>query len=66
MMSDMRFNGDEDSYLGLLNRDRVPMFRIASIFSHFTLKMDAARTSEMLVPYHNTTRRHIPEHLDLN
>jgi hypothetical protein len=32
---------------------------------HFTLKMEAACTSETFVPYHNTTRRHNPEDLDL-
>jgi hypothetical protein len=32
----------------------------------FTLKMEAARSSEMLVSYHNTTWRHNPKDLDLN
>jgi len=34
--------------------------------SQFTLKTEAAQSSEMLVPYHNNTRRHNPEDLNLN
>jgi hypothetical protein len=34
-------------------------------WSHFTLNVDAALPSEMLVSY-NTARRHNPEHLNLN
>jgi hypothetical protein len=32
---------------------------------HFILKMEAAWTFETMVAYHNTTRRHNPEELDL-
>jgi hypothetical protein len=32
---------------------------------YFTLKMEAARTSEMLVSYHNITRHNNPEDLEV-
>jgi hypothetical protein len=33
---------------------------------HFSLKMEAARSSRMSVSYHNTTWQQNPEDLDLN
>jgi len=37
---------------------------IFPIAIHFTLKMEARRSSETLVSYRNTTRRYSPEHLE--
>jgi hypothetical protein len=35
------------------------------VYLHFTLKMEAALSSETMVSYYNTTWRHNPEDLDL-
>jgi hypothetical protein len=37
---------------------RVKWMELGSGPTHFTLKMEAARFSEMFVPYHITRRRH--------
>jgi len=33
--------------------------------THFIVKMEAVRSSEMLISYRSTTRRHYPENLDM-
>jgi hypothetical protein len=41
------------------------IYAIFSHTGHFTPKVKAAWTSEMLVSYHNTAQHHNPEELDL-
>jgi hypothetical protein len=43
----------------------VAMFQV-EVFWFVTLKIEIERTSETLLSYHNATRRHKPEDLDLN
>jgi len=40
--------------------------RFLSVASHFTLKREAAGSSEILVYYHNSIRRHSSDNIDLN
>jgi hypothetical protein len=40
--------------------------KLEFIANNFTLKLEAALSSETVVPYHNTTWRHNLEDLDLN
>jgi len=60
------FNIDEYSSQGLLGCDAMYCCsRIPISVSHFALKMEAVRSSEMLVSYHNTTWHQNPEDLKL-
>jgi hypothetical protein len=45
---------------------RVKSLHVLEDHAKFTLKNEAASSSETLVSYHNTRRRHSPEDLNLN
>jgi hypothetical protein len=50
---------------------RIEVFTAAKVQAEVVLwrrvlKLESARSSETQVPYHNITRRHNPEDLDLN
>jgi hypothetical protein len=48
------------------SKPELPYIESSQALGQIILKMEAARFSETLVSYHNTTRRQNPEDLDLN
>jgi len=44
---------------------RFEVVMVVKVQTDVTLKMEAARPSETLVSYHNTSQHHNPEHLDI-
>jgi hypothetical protein len=55
---------DDDMYL-LMRHDRIQV-DVVWVVTPCEVNMEVARSSEMFVSYHNTTRCHSPEDLDLN